>query len=165
MTSAELPWSTSTLCTFLPAVTTEMTTGSLSWGTTSRRSLLVNTRSDSHGSPESLSSIELTPHAYFFRWEAVGPPPENLQQWCGPRQAHASHVLVLPPAAARWRSLRALRHNPSKTEFSPAHLAGNPTTGSYQCGARKPRGTRTRSLCEALTPCQSSLVASASRLY
>ena len=125
MTSAELPWSTRTLCTFLPPVTTEMTTGSLSCGTTSRRSPLVNTRSDSHGSPEILSSIELTPLAYFFRWEAVGPPPEKTQQWCEPRRERASRALalLLEPAGRRLR--RILRRNPSETPSSPAHQAGN----------------------------------------
>ena len=158
MTSAELPWSTRTLCTFLPAVTTEMTTGSLSCGTMSRRSPLVNTRSDSHGSPEILSSIALTPLAYFFRRKI-------LQLWYGPRREPASRVLVLPPAAARWRSLWAPRHNPSKTRFSPGHRAGNPTTGSYQCGDRKLRGIHTKSLSEAPTPYRASLVASISQLY
>ena len=162
MTSAELPWSTRTLCTFLPPVTTEMTTGSLSCGTTSRRSPLVNTRSDSHGSPEILSSIELTPLAYFFRWEAVGPPPEKTQQWCEPRRERASRALAPLSAPAR---RRVLRRNPSETRFSPAHQVGNPTRGSCQCDDQRPRGTRTKSLSVALTPCQFSPVTSTSQLY
>ena len=134
-------------------------------GTTSRRSALVNTRSDSHGSPEILSSIELTPSRIFFAGRRWVLRRKNLQQWCEPRREQASRALVLPLApAGRW-SWRVLRHNPSKTRFSPAHLAGNPATGSYPCDDRKPRGTRTKSLSEALTPYQSSSVASTSRLY
>ena len=66
-----------TQCTFLPAVTTNITTRSLSCGTTSCRSTFVKKRSDSGDWSSSPTSTVITSLTYFFRWEAVHPPPEN----------------------------------------------------------------------------------------
>ena len=66
-----------TRCTFLPAVTIEITTRSFSCGTTSYRSTFVKKRSGSGDWSGSPASIAITSLTYFFCWEAVHPSPEN----------------------------------------------------------------------------------------
>ena len=77
ITSAKLPWSMGTRCTLLPTVTTDITTGSSSCGTTSSKSELVKQRVSFVRLPGFLTFIAITSLTYFLRLEAVHLSPKN----------------------------------------------------------------------------------------
>jgi len=77
ITSAELPWSIKTLCTFRSIVTTDITTESCSWETTSSRSTPVKHKAGSWARSCLLVSKDITTRAHHLRLVFELPPPEN----------------------------------------------------------------------------------------
>ena len=157
ITYVELPWSIRTRCTFLLIVTIEITTGSLSCGTTSYKSAFVKKRSGSgdwSGFPPSSGITSLT---YFFHWEAVHPPLEKapeivlISPWTGiscPWSPAGTAVVGVPRLSCRYSFRKPFLTSSSNLVVMPNNCAG--------CGQRL-GGTRTKCLCWALTFCRSSV--------
>ena len=104
-------------------------------GTTSRRSSLVKTRSTSRAWSAYCAFTVINARAYFFRWEAVHPPPKKPPEmvWISPWTGIS--FPVTPPSS------------PLGNHSSPARLTGVPTQNSFVLDDQTLGGTHTRHSC------------------
>jgi len=131
-----------TLCTFLPIVTTDITTGSSSWKTTSSKSELVKQRLGSSG-----CQISSPPRSSLFSrinyaWKQSSLLQKILLRCCSTLHGPVSHG---PPQGT-----------PFKFHLSPSSLVRDPKLYITQCRAEIPCKIRTRPPFVALDPYQSS---------
>ena len=132
-------------------VTTDITTGSFSWGTMSYRSELAMQRVGSNGWSGLLASKDITTRAYRLRLEAELSPPKNplkmvfSSPWTGVSCAWS--LMVTSPFGSSWSASRYSFKNPSFTKLASwwprvihrSTLCPNTLWNSHQASLRDPR--------------------------